>query len=142
MLQFKINGQGMRISTRLALGMILVLAPAASSIAADPSWLCIIDKITGFSVKNGIWSITTFRSGDKYLLIKNEEGQYEWRGFGKKIGSPCRENNTGLYCDSVEQVHFNKKTLRFLYVYPEGYVSGVDINENTPGIGIGTCSPL
>jgi hypothetical protein len=42
----------------------------------------------------------------------------------------------------LEDFIVNVKALRFLLIYPVGYVDGLDTNANTPAISGGTCTKI
>jgi hypothetical protein len=49
-----------------------------------------------------------------------------------------------LVCDGMDlhSYRFNFKTNRFLRMYPEGFVSGKDSNDDTPYVAGGTCTKI
>jgi hypothetical protein len=96
---------------------------------ASASYLCVTDMATGFAFDKGRqqWHSTTFRSGDKYIVSQPTTGKHAWEV--KEVGEResliwCGEdfNKYGLlFCEGVGELRMNKHTLRFLYVYPQGY---------------------
>ena len=53
-----------------ALVSILLLTGAAAP-DEDAKWLCIADKITGFSYENGEWQISRFKTDDHRYIVSN-----------------------------------------------------------------------
>ena len=53
------------------------------------------------------------------------------------------DDDGGFRCVTItEDFVVNIKTLRFLRIYPLGYVSGQDNNDNTPSVSGGTCTTI
>ena len=135
------------------LGVVcLLLLPATQPAAAADQYLCITDKATGFYFEDGEWNTANFKTGRKFLIRKpnKEELEVTIANIGRDfVVSEFGDKSTLLWCDEdfycvghVDDFLFDKKTLRFLYIYKGGYVSGIDNNDNTPAMQIGTCSPL
>jgi hypothetical protein len=71
---------------------------------------------------------------------------------GTDFDRPCSYNQKmvtihdddgGFRCGTItEDFVVNIKTLRFLRIYPLGYVSGQDNNDNTPSVSGGTCTRI
>lgn len=120
---------------------VLAFVVSTAAAAAEPSWLCVTDKATGFSFKNDQWVITSFRANAKYIIAM-ELGSFRAKELGTRFGASCRENGLWIECSFPTQLTFNKQTLRFLYIYPVGFVGGQDNNDDTPAMAIGRCSPI
>jgi len=126
--------------------LLIALFPILSF--AQNSYLCVPTSSTGFKFDSNTkkWN-STFLSNDlKQILIKTDSG-WQWRDFGRNWGLKCdlKFEDDGLIICPVfyGEVKFNKKTLRYIQTYTAGYVEGIDNNKpDTPGMTIGTCSPL
>ena len=134
-------------------GVITVMLTLLASTRAHgvEGYLCIVDKAAGFSYQQGRWDRAFFRNEDKYLITRSSEPRGAWEV--KQVGERwafvwCAEDFNeadNLSCEGVAEVRMNRKSLRFLYIYPNGYwkaLPGEAEGENTPYMGIGTCSPL
>lgn len=141
-----------RAVLRPGIATMIVFLMCNTAIAADdPSWLCVADAANGFSFQRGAWQPTTFNVKDKrYLLSKGTDFRstgYRWKEFGSSNpGKVCAENRTGGYVcgenDLPAKTVFDQATLRYMTVYPYGYLEGEDNNADTPHIEIGRCSRL
>jgi hypothetical protein len=123
--------------------------------AAD-SYLCAADLTTGFSFDDAKkkWASAVFRSEKKLVIAKSSQKAYAWevKEVGdSRPGATCEQdfNEAGnLFCSGIFDVRFNKRKLRFLYVYPIGYWSDDEKGgmsregANTPALAIGKCAPI
>jgi len=127
--------------------VVLLSAFSSISLGEDISYLCIPTKSTGFYYNKSSkeWTNTTFKVGDEKLLIKRKGSSWEWSKFGENISHKmCKiqpEINQ-VNCFVTGDLTLNLKTLRFIQTYSYGYISGLDVNDDTPNITIGKCSPL
>ena len=128
----------------VAISIAVAVASAPSSIPKGKSWLCAMDKLTGFSYANETWKISSFTADQKYIVKQkqNSEGDttYHWTALGDTVGAECREQWLMLVCELDYQVRFNTETLRFQFVNNGGFVAGWDDNKDNPAIGIGRCA--
>ena len=116
--------------------------------AAAQDYLCIPTAAAGFTYKSSSkkWEHAFFRLDDKKIILKKTEDGYQWRDFGRRSGPTCADGFNEydyLHCQTYfGSVIFNRKTLRYIETYLAGYHNGVDNNNDTPNITIGTCTPL
>ena len=143
----------MRWRVLISASVGILLLTGAANADEDARWLCIADKITGFSYENGEWRISSFNSDDgRYIVSKkptlfdNKKARYHVTKIGEEYGTECEENSPNsagyIFCPGFFNYRINTRTLRYLLVYPIGYTSGADTNADTPFIEIGKCSPL
>ena len=112
---------------------------------AQDTYLCIPISATGYSFEKvtNSWDIASFKVGSQKYLLKNNLSTWRWYRFGEKEStSTCTAQITKINCRDVGDIVFDKNNLRYLRTYIAGYVDGVNNNNNTPLIEIGTCSPL
>jgi hypothetical protein len=133
---------------------ILTLLTAATSVVAvaatEPteSYLCSAEQATGFAFDKNLkkWGPVTPDVTHKKYTLSSSSGSWEWKDFGEKIGIQCISRPSGFIgCDSVENIVFSKKSLRFMITSPFGYVNTGGISKEgseTPLIEIGTCSKI
>ena len=137
----------------LALMFGLLFATAAT---ADESYLCAAEQTTGFTYDTAAktWKNAVFRSEKQIAITRAKQRPYAWEA--KEVGdsrpaATCERdfNEAGnLFCSGVFDLRFNKRQLRFLYVYPIGYWSDDSSNpayregDNTPALAIGKCKAL
>lgn len=128
----------------------------AGPVCAADSYLCVAELTTGFTfdAAKKTWKSADFRSEKKLAITRAKQKPYAWEA--KEVGdsrpaSTCEHdfNEAGnLFCSGVFDLRFNKRQLRFLYVYPIGYWSDDTANptyregENTPALAIGKCRAL
>lgn len=72
--------------------------------------------------------------------------------LGDMLGIPCRSPiddvihplRGGLFdCRAGStDYRFNPETLRYMEIYPVGYIDGQDQENDTPYIGVGKCSKI
>jgi hypothetical protein len=126
--------------------LITIFLFAICSVAqAQDTYLCIPKSATGYSYEKSTksWEITSFNVRNEKYLLKKKSGIWSWDEFGQNTSlSECKELITKINCRLAGELIFDKKTLRYLRTYIAGYVDGVNNNNNTPLIEIGTCSPL
>jgi hypothetical protein len=132
-------------TTKTLLSLFLLMLFPASY--AQDAFLCVAIKSTGFSYSNSTksWEHARFKVGDERKLLKKVGDTWEWRDFGRNFGEQCgRMNEHGwINCDFLlGSMRFRRKSLRYIETYTIGYTSGIENNENTPAITIGTCTPL
>ena len=140
---------------RHAISLLFGFLLAFGANAAE-SYLCVAELTTGFTYDNGkkAWKSADFRSEKKIAVTRARQKPYVWEA--KEVGDSrpaavCEQdfNEAGnLFCSGVFDLRFNKRQLRFLYVYPIGYwsddSSGAPSKEgaNTPALAIGRCRAL
>jgi hypothetical protein len=129
-----------------------MLALVASSGAySTEGYLCAVDQAVGFSYQSGHWSQVVFHNEDKYVIARSSEARAVWEV--KQLGERwalvrCAQDFNeadNLFCEGVAELRMSRKSLRFLYIYPNGYwtaLPGEVEGENTPYMGMGKCSPL
>lgn len=129
---------------------LLVSASTTAHAEDATSYLCIAEKGSGFkfNTSNQTWEHARFNVSESKYILSKSQGVWTWKRVGQKHGITCSENfnESGyMHCTSFDQVTMNRKTLRFLLVYPVGYVN-VGIagkeGEDTPSMEIGKCSSL
>ena len=143
--------------------ILAVLVMTFSMQSTADNWLCIRDKATGFSLKNGSWNSTDFKVGKKYIIKDASERNksvsgsvYQVHEFGDDIPDwICGDfQNDGvakgmLVCDGYfiagNTFKYNPSTGHFLATHTAGFVYTWDdgrVVEDTPIIEIGKCSKL
>ena len=139
----------------ISLVVFLVFCHAMPALGEEPTaYLCIPDACTGFKpTDSGKWVIERFNVEGMQYLLSEKEGKWQWQKFGgRSLTHPLSKCNTFdeygfLICQYLmDEIRFNKKTLRFMVTFPMGYVTS-DIEtdktlDDTPFIMIGTCTPL
>lgn len=142
-------------AARLLLAVLSAVTFAAPAVAAE-SFVCVTEMTTGFhyDAKAARWKNAVFRSEKKIAITRASKKPYAWEA--KEVGdsrpaATCEQdfNEAGnLFCSGVFELRFNKRHLRFLYVYPIGYWSddkstpATREGDNTPAMAIGTCRAL
>lgn len=135
----------------LAAGLLL-----ACNVSASDSYLCVAEQTTGFTfdATKKTWKSADFRSEKKIAITRSKHKPYAWEAKevgDSRPGAGCDSdfNEAGnLFCSGVFDLRFNKRQLRFLYVYPIGYWSDDDSKgatregNNTPALAIGKCRVL
>ena len=132
--------------------LLPVLLFSGAALAAD-SYLCVAEQTTGFSydAAKKAWRSADFRSEKKIAITRaaKKAGVLEAKEVGdSRPGAVCEQdfNEAGnLFCSGVFDLRFNRRQLRFLYVYPIGYWSDGAASregENTPALAIGRCREL
>ena len=127
-----------------------------ASVQAADAYLCVAELTTGFSFDSTrkTWKSADFRSEKKLAITRAKQKPYAWEA--KEVGDDrpaavCDQdfNEAGnLFCTGVFELRFNKRQMRFLYVYPIGYwsddTSSTPSKEgaNTPALAIGKCRAL
>ncbi len=140
------------ITRRHAVSLLSGMLFACGASASD-SYLCLAEMTTGFSydAAKKSWKSADFRSEKKIAITRAKQKPYAWEA--KEVGDSrpaaiCEQdfNEAGnLFCSGVFDLRFNKRQLRFLYVYPIGYwsddASGAASKEgaNTPALALGKC---
>jgi len=126
--------------------LLIALFPILSF--AQNSYLCVPTSSTGFKFDSNTkkWNRKFLSDDLKQILIKTD-GDWKWKNFGQEWGLVCNkdfEKDGLLICPVIGgEVKFNKKTLRYIQTYTMGYIEGIENNKSdTPGMTIGTCSPL
>jgi hypothetical protein len=124
----------------------LVCLQATSALSAN--YVCESEFVAGFwfdgdwIVNQGIYNL------DKFLVSEND-GVVTISAFGSKSAPPffgplaCKSEPTAITCDtSYGQFRLSKLTRRYVESYVEGYWDGVDNNDNTPYVKIGSCAEM
>jgi len=141
--------------------ILAVLVMTFSMQSTADNWLCIADKATGFTLKNGSWESTNFTSGEKYIIKEADDNGklydavYQVHAFGRDTPSwLCGDFRSDMYtekllvCDGLgtpsNTFKYNPRTGNFLATRTSGYVEDFDgvVNDDTPAIVIGKCSKL
>ena len=144
----------------------LALVQSAFSQSKDGAYHCVVEMSAGlgFDRTSKKWFATTFRVDQKFVLRMKYGGSRIEEGkqvsdyditimdAGTDFDRPCSSNQKmvtihdddgGFRCGTItEDFVVNIKTLRFLRIYPLGYVSGQDNNDNTPSVSGGTCTRI
>ena len=144
------------MTARRSLCALLVTLTLTASALASESYVCITEMTTGFNfdAKADRWKNAVFRSEKKIAITRAVKKPYAWEA--KEVGdtrpsATCEQdfNDAGnLFCSGIFDLRFNKRHLRFLYVYPIGYWSDDKASPttregvNTPAMAIGTCRAL
>ncbi len=133
---------------------VLILSVTSAAADEDAKYLCIGNKSTGFKYENGNWNSVDFKVDKRYLVaVKKhwfkDEVLYSITEFGKDRASfYCDKEAPDKYgyiiCEEgLGSFRVNIRTLRYMDVYPVGYIDGKDNNAtDTPSIEIGTCTKL
>ena len=141
---------------------IATKAPKKETITAD-SYICTAEKSTGFAYNETItdWEITSFNTSvNKYFIVKSEKNDFikaiwEVRRIGKNYPTfycPTDFDKYGyLNCELMGTFTMNNNNLRYLLVFPFGYVSDnikdedgtiiIKEGESSPFLEIGKCTP-
>jgi hypothetical protein len=159
-------GEGsLKVITALVVAT-LALVQSAFSQSKDGAYYCVVEMTAGlaFDEASKKWSAAALRVDQKFVLrMKYGASRIE---EGKQVSDydititdastdfdrPCSSNQEmvtihhddgGFRCGTItEDFVVNIKTLRFLRIYPLGYVSGQDNNDNTPSVSGGTCTTI
>jgi hypothetical protein len=141
--------------------LILALTPPPA-LAQEKTWLCVVEKVTGFGYLDGHWESIdfTFDTGfpARYLLQGNET-KWVWKNWGKDTGQKCDfihdpvvlekgllslsalAKSESLHCDAPQGGRVTVNLLqKFFEVYQPGYWTGN--TDDISIISIGTCAPL
>ncbi len=134
----------------LTIAAIAMLPTVAS---AETGYICVLDKLTGFSYENESWVQSNFTPDPKFV-VRRPTRQYsrpiKWEvaRLGNGHASIWCEDDfneaDNLFCEGIGEFRMNRKTLRLVYIYPIGYIkfeSGQE-NANNPAIGIGRCTSM
>jgi hypothetical protein len=128
--------------------LVLCLGLPGPAVAAPDSYICAQDMSTGFRFEDRRWQAVRFHPERKYLVSRSQRPNAVWevKNVGHNSATVwCKSdfNDDGdLFCEGFADFWMNRNNLRFQYVYPFGYVDGLDHAEDTPSISIGKCSPL
>ena len=132
---------------------ISLLMSADAALAAPGSYLCIADRTTGFTFKDGSWKPGNFNPGMKVLLKQQNDSEWRMIILGQAGSNLCTiqtdvtSKHEEIVCISSlytsVTLKMDKMTLRFLFSSLAGYYDGKDNdNSDTPLISMGRCSPL
>jgi hypothetical protein len=145
--------------------ILAVLVMTFSMHSNADSWLCIMDKATGFNLENGSWKLAKFKfeAGDKYMIKETDAigtrfgSVYQVHRFGSNTPSwLCGDFGSNedakelLVCDGYavpgDTFKYNPRTGHFLATHTNGYVhnkfSADGVSTDTPIVMIGKCSKL
>lgn len=127
--------------------VILLACYAPSALAVEgPTWVCLPTLATGFAWEAGAWRSVNFNVQAKRYVLAQRDGksQYSIAETGSESTIPCDAIGDGtiLRCQYVDDFRISLLSLRYLRVYPAGYWSGADNNDDTPLIEIGKCSKI
>jgi len=127
----------------------------SATVAHGEQYLCVAEHASGFSyyeLSNG-WRPAEFSTQSKYVVSASpsEAHVYEVKELGKdRVISRCKDDFDEwgyLDCHGIKDFKLNRKNLRFLAIYPFGYVNVLpDLNKttdkssDTPSMQIGFCS--
>lgn len=114
---------------------------------AQESYLCISEAIGGVAYDDTTrkWVGTKFTNTNEKILISKKNEVWKFKIFNGTYEEKCgKMNEYGIIrCDIIGgDFIFNKKTKRFIKTHINGYISGIDNNDNTPAVIIGSCSQL
>ena len=117
---------------------------------SQSGYVCIADLASGFSFNSSTktWNTTTFNVKESKYLLSLKNGRWEWKKFGDNRAINCSKefNEYGyLHCEDIEDITFNRKNLRYMRIYPVGYVSGGILGKegsDTPVMEIGKCTSM
>jgi len=141
------------------LALVLCLGVTTNGFAAD-SYLCVADKATGFRYykETKKWGQANFNvETQKYVFSKSESSfskpdkpVFKWELTEMGQDTPWITiynedfSQDGTIKGEGHNFRFimNKKSLRYLKSHSNGYLDGIDSNDNTPYIEIGKCSQL
>ena len=145
-------------------GATLALVQPAFSQSKDGAYYCVVEMSAGLAFDGAKWSAAALRVDQKFVLRMKYGGSRIEEGkqvsdydititdAGTDFDRPCSSNQKmvtihdddgGFRCGTItEDFVVNIKTLRFLRIYPLGYVSGQDNNDNTPSVSGGTCTTI
>lgn len=133
-------------SSRFLLAAICISVCVEQAFAADGrKWLCVSEGASGFRWNGVSWEARSFRALEKYVLSwRTDDGEEGWKvnEMGSEFAWPCSLNDQTFNCTTFGEFFISLETLRYIKTYIVGYLEGVDSNENTPHIEIGTCSRL
>jgi hypothetical protein len=152
------------------IGATLAFLQPAFSESKDGAYHCVVEMSAGlgFDRTSKKWFATTFRVDQKFVLRMKYGGSRMAKVTGEEVqvsdydititdagtdfDRPCSHNQKmatihdddgGFRCGTITEDFFvNIKTLRFLRIYPLGYVSGQDNHDNTPSVSGGTCTKI
>jgi hypothetical protein len=81
---------------------------------------------------------------DDYEVTITEAGQNQAKSCKKGQTRTASLDEYGfLSCEALlQEYQFNLKAMRFLQVYPVGYVNGIDEKGDTPSVSGGTCTKI
>ena len=128
-----------------------VAAASTVSVAQETQgYICVADKASGFKFNKEAkeWEHARFNVKDNKYILTKKGAQWEWKALGSRFPTPCGDDFNAhgfLSCSSVEEITFNRNSLRFQSVYPIGYVHNGQVkNEggDTPSIEIGRCTVM
>lgn len=131
--------------------ILFILAIIPSLVNAE-SYLCVAVHVTGFRVTPNTqrWEQTTLPNSSEYIVtpsfgtVIKKGNKYPWsycpHGFDKNAELRCQTAETDFL--------LNKKTLRFMAIYKNGYwnqstepaATDHEDDTETPFLSIGTCS--
>jgi len=158
-------GNSLKVITALVVAT-LALVQSAFSQSKDGAYHCVVEMSAGlaFDGASKKWSAAALRVDQKFVLRMKYGGSHIEEGkqvsdydititdAGTDFDRPCSNNQKmitihdddgGFRCGTItEDLVVNIKTLRFLRIYPLGYVSGQDNNDNTPSVSGGTCTRI
>lgn len=131
------------------------------------SWLCVGEQSAGFSYEKGKWRATIFNGVNAFKIVirvptaEDKEFLAGPNFLGDKnptwLALPLGEafptmacwgagNPAFIICDgSIQELRFNRSTLRFQYTYRPGYIDtkpGTDQSGDEPKMVIGLCSAI
>jgi hypothetical protein len=123
---------------------VLFLTP---SLALAQTFLCVAERSAGFSFndKSKKWEYARFDVEGRKYIVKQVGARWTWAEFGREFPADCGAFPPSgiIKCqDTLKDVIFNSKTLRYQMFYAHGYAipsSGVE-GSDTPYIEIGVCS--
>lgn len=150
---------------RRALAAAIATTMLYAHLAHAESYLCVADSAAGFvySKTSKRWTSTTFKSVEKYLLVRPTEaekvvfsGAWVLKEVGNDTPSAGCESEFGeaetLRCEGIYDFRFNCTSGRFLMAYLYGYWTDPpdkrtaalfgDEGTNTPYLQIGKCSRI
>ena len=120
---------------------MLLAAPAS----AQADYLCITEQVTGFShdVDRDAWVQVNFLPGERFTISARGPGAYQIKKQGEHNiwSAKCTlrddQSDDSFSCRSgTNELHFNRKTLRFTSMRYFGYWNG---SSDSISVAIGRC---
>jgi hypothetical protein len=138
-----------------------------TSTASAESWLCVGDQSAGFTYQKGKWHAVIFRgvsafkvvirtptSEDRAFLARPnilDDPHPDWlvvplgEQYPTMACHPAGNRNFVICEGAIQELRFNRTTLRFQYTYRPGYFDtapGSDSSGDDPKLVIGLCSAI
>ena len=144
--------------------LLVFLISSQARAQNSPTWLCIVDQITGFiyQAETRAWEDAQFEPGQRFIIRRSVREGSEWEvvehgapeqidGFELRPEASCHSDflYNILSCHGPRRFVFNRSTGRFLTTSISGYWTVTpgnsllsDGNSDTPTIAIGQCTAI